>query len=346
MDAHAHLLSLGWAGPGHSLDSRPQLQHKGRRGLAYDPSLNNNTGRGLVKPLLVSQKKNAFGIGKKAHEPVAGNEWWLKGFENALSNIGKKSVSEATSGTATPESNNKGIIRGRHIGLYGFFVKGQEMEGTINEDRVERSRGQKRKSDTFDDEESVSTSSGTSTPGRSMSRKKPGLESKATADFAQISHFLDIRDKDRRREERTAKSDPTFEFEQMGCFFEAGSKRKKKHVRKNEKVDQHSALSETERIVEVASTGKRGCRKRHAENKDASVSTAVSAEQKKQERKSVAAATKSSKLPEKESVWSKGSRQAAESGAESPASTNEALRRAERKRRKELKRASKVQVDC
>ena len=73
MDAHAHLLSLGWAGPGHSLDSRPLLQHKGRHGLAYEPSQRKSTGRGLVKPLLVSQKKNGFGVGKKAYEPAAGN---------------------------------------------------------------------------------------------------------------------------------------------------------------------------------------------------------------------------------------------------------------------------------
>lgn len=147
MDAHAHLLSLGWAGPGHSLDSRPQLQHKGRRGLAYDPSNNNsnsnsnNNGRGLVKPLLVSQKKNSFGVGKRTHEPAAGNEWWLKGFENALSNIGKNNSSGATSGTATPESPSTAVDGGKHSGLYGFFVKGQQMEGTIRGEMRKQSGG-------------------------------------------------------------------------------------------------------------------------------------------------------------------------------------------------------------
>src|SRR5271170_6521479 len=125
MDAQAHLLSLGWAGPGHSLDSRP---HKGRRGLAYDPNQVHNTGNGLIKPLLVSQKKNTFGIGKKAHEPAAGNEWWLKGFEVALGNIGK-SDGERTSGTATPLDTSG--YRGKHAGLYQFFVRGGEIEGTI-----------------------------------------------------------------------------------------------------------------------------------------------------------------------------------------------------------------------
>ena len=69
MNAEAHLISLGWAGPGNALNSHIKA-HKGRGGL------------GLTKPLLVSQKKNTFGIGKKVHEPASGNDWWLKGFEN------------------------------------------------------------------------------------------------------------------------------------------------------------------------------------------------------------------------------------------------------------------------
>ena len=135
---------------GHSLDSRP---HKGRRGLAYDPKQAQNNGNGLIKPLLMSQKRNTFGIGKKAHEPAAGNEWWLKGFEAALSNVGK-SESERTSGTATPELGHPANGHsGKHIGLYGFFVKGGEMEGTIGSQEREECtsiRRQKRKSDELD----------------------------------------------------------------------------------------------------------------------------------------------------------------------------------------------------
>src|SRR5882757_935536 len=154
MDAHAHLLSLGWAGPGHSLDSKP-YQQKGHRGLAYDPAKVGNNGNGLVKPLSISQRKGRFGIGKKAHEPQAGNEWWLKGFENALGNIGK-SESERSSGTATPVVND--YTGGKHGGLYSFFVKGQEMEGTIGKlEEIKRS-SKKRKSDMFDQEKNGDSS--------------------------------------------------------------------------------------------------------------------------------------------------------------------------------------------
>lgn len=301
MDAHAHLLSLGWAGPGHSLDSRPSLKHKGRRGLAYDPSHNNNnTGSGLVKPLLVSQKKNAFGIGKKAHEPAAGNEWWLKGFESALSKIGKRSDSEATSGTATPETGSTSGYRGKHNGLYGFFVRGQQMEGTMREQDREQSRGKKRQSDTFDDEEQLSTSSGKTTPGGSTSQENPKSKGEATADFAQISQFLDVRDKDRKRGERRVNGDPTDEFEQMGQFFGAGSKSVKKHGNRNVDVGPSTTLPVANEVAEVASKDEKGLIRRKWKSKNMSASSEVSEkEQRKQERRAARTAAKSSSSEKK-----------------------------------------------
>ena len=225
MDAHAHLLSLGWAGPGHSLDSRP---HKGRRGLAYDPKQSQNNGNGLIKPLLISQKKNTFGIGKKVHEPAAGNEWWLKGFETALSNLGR-SESERTSGTATPELGRPANgYTGKHVGLYGFFVKGGEMEGTIGletETEIVSRRRKKRKSDPLDSQEESSSSSAGEEPQVGARKKRKSTEN--TQDFEHVGAFLQARDKDERRRHRKQKADAFEEFQQVGEFFEARSSRSK-----------------------------------------------------------------------------------------------------------------------
>ncbi|KAK7892258.1 hypothetical protein LTR67_007354 [Exophiala xenobiotica] len=223
MDAHAHLLSLGWAGPGHSLDSRPYTQ-KGHRGLSYDPAKVGNTGTGLVKPLSISQRKGRLGVGKKAHEPQAGNEWWLKGFESALGNIGK-SESERSSGTSTPipNSNRNG---GKHSGLYSFFIKGQQMQGTIghadtdNEDSM-RTSTKRKKGDEDTTEDAVSK------------KKKTGS---ATVEFEQVGAYIALRDedKDKKRRKRSERPSPVEEFKQVGEYLEARSDTKKRKRNKSE----------------------------------------------------------------------------------------------------------------
>lgn len=349
MDAHAHLLSLGWAGPGHSLDSRPHLQHKGRRGLAYDPSRNDNTGRGLVKPLLVSQKKNSFGVGKKAHEPAAGNEWWLKGFETALNNIGKRYGSEATSGTATPEtpSGSRSGYRGKHNGLYGFFVKGQQMEGTMRERASKQSGGKKRKSDTFDNDEERSVSSSTTTPG-SFDSEETAPTGEATADFEQINQFPIVRDKDRRRGEITVKADPAQGFEQMGPLFEAASQRTKKHAKRNEASGQSNALSQADDAIDEAAKSDRRPRRKAAKIKTIPVASELSDNEQRRRERRAAKAAASASSSKKGNAWSSalGKTDVAKSQEDISTSADEALRRAERKKRKDQKRLAKMQTDC
>jgi len=273
MDAHAHLLSLGWAGPGHSLDSRP---HKGRRGLAYDPKQVHNTGNGLIKPLLISQKKNTFGVGKKAHEPAAGNEWWLKGFETALSNVGK-SESERTSGTATPELGRpaNGYV-GKHMGLYGFFVKGGEMEGTIGLDAPKEftlTRRKKRKSDVPDSREGSPNSS--DGEKRSAETRKKRKSKEGTEEFEQVGAFLQARDKDEKRRRRKQKADALEEFQQVGEFFEARSSRRKAST----SVQPHIGTSKPAEDVttEVFEDADEERRRRRKERKAAKMAKALKA---------------------------------------------------------------------
>lgn len=142
MDTASYLKSQGWLGHGYSLDARTEYKQKGRRGLAYDPQSHLDStsdekygARGLVKPLLISQKRNGFGVGKKAHEPPSGNEWWLKGFAAALGNFGKTGSERDTSdgsGWSTPVGGRPEYT-GKHAGLYKYFVGGGLMEGTIEE---------------------------------------------------------------------------------------------------------------------------------------------------------------------------------------------------------------------
>lgn len=351
MDAHAYLLSLGWQGTGYSLDSRSPLQHKGRRGLAYDSSQSHNTGRGLVKPLLISQKKNVFGVGKRTHEPAAGNEWWLKGFENALSNIGKKTGRDTTSRTASPESARviANEYRGKHNGLYGYFVKGQQMEGTIREEAVQRFRGHKRKSDTLDVEAHFLPSSGTPLPSSPASQKKSELQGSVTADFQQISQFLGIRDKNRKKQDRPTKAEVAQEFEEMSHFFEARSgPNKKQRMKKSEKYAITLQVDER-KITKEDPAEDRGRRKGEARDRSAFYTPGLTGTQKKEKRskpRRAANATSNASSSKNINAWSSltGSKQLAGDEA-SPASVQEALRRAERKRRREERRLAKLQAD-
>lgn len=180
-----------------------------------------------MKPLSISQRQGRFGIGKRAHEPQAGNEWWLKGFESALGNIGK-SESERSSGTSTPQTRESTYI-GKHGGLYNFFVRGQQMEGTMDnlEATGERS-SKKRKSDVLDEK---MTGSGTTSQ---VSQKKS-----ITAEFEQAGVFFALRDKEEKRRHRNERPNPVEEFHHMSAYLEARSdkQKKKSKKRKSEMID-------------------------------------------------------------------------------------------------------------
>ncbi|KAF2753135.1 hypothetical protein EJ05DRAFT_505328 [Pseudovirgaria hyperparasitica] len=99
MDAANILKAQGWRGTGHSLDSE---------------------GRGLAKPLLVSNKQDLLGIGKKKN--LVSDQWWMRAFDESLKELG-------TGNKTTLQSiTEKGVSRG---GLYGFFVRGEGLQGTI-----------------------------------------------------------------------------------------------------------------------------------------------------------------------------------------------------------------------
>ncbi|KAK1064072.1 hypothetical protein LTR74_008998 [Friedmanniomyces endolithicus] len=94
MDANDYLRKQGWLGDGHPLD---------------------HTGKGIKKPLLVSKKVDVLGVGLNKHAAVS-DQWWLRAYDQGLKDFG------------TGQVQKHGVARG---GLYGRFVKGDAVPGTI-----------------------------------------------------------------------------------------------------------------------------------------------------------------------------------------------------------------------
>jgi hypothetical protein len=116
MDAAKHLKGLGWRGEGHSLDS---------------------TNRGLRKPLLISNRHANQGLGSKSQKEKQADQWWLNAFDNALKEIGTGKESNLA------QVAKHGVKLG---GLYGFFVRGEQLTGTIQEENTESEEKQSEES--------------------------------------------------------------------------------------------------------------------------------------------------------------------------------------------------------
>ena len=131
MDTTAYLTRHGWLGAGHSLH----------------PS-----GHGIKKPLLVSKKLNVLGVGKKQHD-VHADQWWARAFDATLKDLNINTdgpsgkLEEVTFGTGAKQlamGGRMGRMGGKWAangGLYGAFIRGQGLDGTISPETVEETRG-------------------------------------------------------------------------------------------------------------------------------------------------------------------------------------------------------------
>ncbi|KAF3398441.1 hypothetical protein F1880_006214 [Penicillium rolfsii] len=131
MDAQAYLIRHGWSGPGNPLNPN---QRPGPHG-----------GLGLTKPILVARKQNNHGVGKKTTKDPT-NQWWLRGFEDALKGFGEEKTDSAASNNALTSE------------LYRHFVRGECLAGTIkqktvDEPEVKSKSKSKRKRDSEDEDE-------------------------------------------------------------------------------------------------------------------------------------------------------------------------------------------------
>ncbi|KAH8150020.1 uncharacterized protein LAJ45_05706 [Morchella importuna] len=87
-------------------------------------------GRGLTqRPILYSQKKNTYGLGKKEH---SSDQWWEKAFDNQLKNLdvsGGGASGEVTVKQTAPISTAIGMEK--MAKYYIRFVKGGILEGEV-----------------------------------------------------------------------------------------------------------------------------------------------------------------------------------------------------------------------
>jgi nucleolar protein TMA23 len=129
MDAHALLTSQGWRGTGNSLHPT-------------------NNSIGLSKPLLISQKQNNLGLGKKQHK--TSDMWWMNAFDSSLKGLDTskegKVVQTVTSGGLDMVAKGGAKWVGSKGGLYASFVRGECLSGTITpEERDEEPLKKKRR---------------------------------------------------------------------------------------------------------------------------------------------------------------------------------------------------------
>ena len=113
MDAAAYLTSHGWRGHGHAL---------------------HRSGRGITKPVHISQKADVLGVGKKQHDAYA-DQWWARAFDDTLKGLSmtankvtEKVASDAQVSQIIGKVEPKWIGQG---GLYSNFVKGESLLGTL-----------------------------------------------------------------------------------------------------------------------------------------------------------------------------------------------------------------------
>ena len=122
MDPEAYLTNQGWRGHGHPL---------------------HYSGRGIIKPLHLSQKANIFGVGKKQHDAHA-DQWWARAFDDTLKGL-NTSNTEATGkiervlvGSIAQTLPCVGIGEAKSMGsvgnLYSNFVRGESLSGTLMSD--------------------------------------------------------------------------------------------------------------------------------------------------------------------------------------------------------------------
>ncbi|KAL8656742.1 MAG: hypothetical protein Q9226_002576 [Calogaya cf. arnoldii] len=116
MNAAAYLTSHGWRGSGYALDPN---------------------GKGLSRPLLVSKKGNVLGVGKKAHDAHA-DQWWSRAFDETLRSLNDQTATQKITPSVAASAKPPSVVPNRWTtngGLYGGFVRGEGLMGTMGSDQ-------------------------------------------------------------------------------------------------------------------------------------------------------------------------------------------------------------------
>lgn len=216
MDAQAYLMRHGWSGPGNPLNPN---QRPGPHG-----------GLGLTKPILVARKQNNHGVGKKTTKDPT-NQWWLRGFEDALKGVGDESpsaVSAKTNNALTSE-------------LYRFFVRGEGLAGTLDREKmnatVEKSQSKsKRKRDSEEDVDRHARKE-EKAARKEEKRKRRKIKEAEGSDLASSSGSVDkpTESKEERRLRRKEKKEKKARGADESTIVEEESKDSQKKERKTKR---------------------------------------------------------------------------------------------------------------
>lgn len=124
MNTAAYLERHGWLGSGHSLHP---------------------AGHGITKPVTVSRKSNVLGLGKKAND-IYMDRWWARLSETTLDGLRigidkdiahQETVPEEDIVTPLKQSAQDSGRWARAGTLYGGFVKGEGLDGTLKKKILE-----------------------------------------------------------------------------------------------------------------------------------------------------------------------------------------------------------------
>ncbi|RAH68665.1 uncharacterized protein BO66DRAFT_429832 [Aspergillus aculeatinus CBS 121060] len=185
MDAQAILLKLGWSGPGNPLN--PNARPGATSGL------------GLTRPILVARRKGNSGVGNKTTKDPT-NQWWLRGFEDALKGVGEERRTPADARTPNALTSE----------LYRFFVRGEVVAGTLGDkhnDDGEGANGKRKREgdDEGDDDDDDDDKNGKKRKGKKKETREERKARKEERKKRKEERRVKREEKKKRKEEREAR---------------------------------------------------------------------------------------------------------------------------------------------
>lgn len=179
MDAAAYLTNQGWRGDGHAL---------------------HHSGRGITKPIHISQKANVLGVGKKQHDAHA-DQWWARAFDDTLKGL-NNTKNEATGktegiafGSGAQALQMVGVGGAKWVGqggLYSNFVRGESLNGTLTPEENDHRETQSQSEDQRKQERGSNDVDLTAAAVKDVRRSKRKRRHQEEEDIAEFSKLVAV----------------------------------------------------------------------------------------------------------------------------------------------------------
>jgi nucleolar protein TMA23 len=248
MDAQAYLIRHGWSGPGNPLNPN---RRPGTHG-----------GLGLTKPILIARRKGNLGVGKVTTKDPT-NQWWLRGFEDALKDVGNenKTGSESKPNALTSE-------------LYRHFVRGEVVPGTLGSVEKKDKAKEKGQGSDFsskkrkkDDGDGVEDREAKKLRKEERKRKKMGWGEDGEESAVLRSGSKDRKESKEERRQRKEESRRRKEEKEMKKK-EKEMKKKEKEMKKARKAEETEDSTATDGNEKPSSRKDKKDKKRHSVEED------------------------------------------------------------------------------